>query len=237
VGVEDLEGTTEAEFEALAPLFDPVRRALYLYVAAQAGEVSRDQASEAVGVTRRLAAFHLDKLVDAGFLEASFRRLNARSGPGAGRPSKVYSAVASEHQLSLPPRDYELAADLFAEALAEETDPGRRSVDDVARRRGRRVGADALAGMGHAPSRERRTTALMTALAALGYRPYRVGTDLRLRNCPFDSLAQRHRELVCGMNLCLLRGVVEGMDGQNLEARLDVSSADCCVVIATGPGS
>src|SRR5918911_20308 len=53
---------------------------------------------------RDLAAFHLDKLVEAGLLEASFRRLGERRGPGAGRPAKLYRRGAGEVAASLPPR-------------------------------------------------------------------------------------------------------------------------------------
>ena len=222
---------TEEQFEGLVPLFDPVRRALYLYVARQPHDVGREEASAAVGIARRLAAFHLDKLVDAGFLEASFRRLGTRSGPGAGRPSKLYRPVGQERHLSLPPRDYELLADLLAEALRAQDELTRASVADVARRHGRRVGADILAGVGRRASQARRTAGLTEALSALGYQPYRDGPDLRLRNCPFHALAERHRELVCGMNLCILQGVLEGAGNKDLGARLEARSPDCCVVI------
>jgi predicted ArsR family transcriptional regulator len=230
------ETTTDEQLAELAPLLDPVRRALYLYVAAQAAEVGRDEAAAAVGVTRRLAAFHLDKLVDAGFLEPSFRRLGPRSGPGSGRPSKLYKATTSERQVSLPPRDYELLAELLAQAMqAGEAASGRDFLPKVARRHGRDVGAHVLAGLGRRASRKRRTVALSDALGRLGYQPYAQGDELRLRNCPFHLLAQRHQDLVCGMNLCLLQGVMEGMEMQDVGVRLEVGSADCCVVIETVP--
>lgn len=233
MSVDKRRRSTEEQFASLAPLFDPVRRALYLYVARQPHDVGRDEASAAVGVARRLAAFHLDKLVDAGFLEASFRRLGTRSGPGAGRPSKLYKPVAQERQLSLPPRDYELLADLLAVALQAQDGTTRASLGDIARRHGRRVGADVLAGAARHGSRTHHAAGLSEALAALGYQPYRDGPDLRLRNCPFHSLAERHRELICGMNLCLVQGVLEGVGDEDLSARLEVRSPDCCVVIGT----
>ena len=74
----------------MGPLADPLRRSLYLFVAAQGHEVSRDEAAAGTGISRSVAAFHLDKLVDGGLLEASFRRLGGRTGSGAGRSSKLY---------------------------------------------------------------------------------------------------------------------------------------------------
>src|SRR5438132_1715833 len=92
---KDLQG----EIDRVAALAEPVRRALYLYVAGQNDVVGRDQAASALGMSRRLAAFHLDRLVDAGLLEVSFRRLSGRTGPGAGRPSKLYRR--SPHRIPL----------------------------------------------------------------------------------------------------------------------------------------
>ncbi|HEX2156941.1 MAG TPA: helix-turn-helix domain-containing protein, partial [Actinomycetes bacterium] len=96
----------DRDLAAIGLLQDPVRRALYGHVAAAGGEVSRNQAAEAVGVQRGLAAFHLDKLVEAGLLEASFRRLGERRGPGAGRPAKLYRRASGEVAAILPPRTY-----------------------------------------------------------------------------------------------------------------------------------
>ena len=42
-------------------------------------------------------------------------------------------------------------------------------------------------------------------LAAHGYEPRLRGRTVTLLNCPFHLLAQEHTELVCGMNLALLR--------------------------------
>src|SRR3954469_7341471 len=100
--------------EAVAALADAVRRDLYRFVVGQGRPVGRGEAAEAVGVQRTLAAFHLDKLVDAGLLETGFQRLTERTGPGSGRPAKVYRRAKGERHLSLPPRDYRLVASLRA---------------------------------------------------------------------------------------------------------------------------
>ena len=189
-----------------------------------------------MGVQRALAAFHLDKLVEAGLLEATFRRLSGRTGPGAGRPAKLYRRSSSEHAVSLPPRTYELAARLLAEAVEESGDrPARDSVAGVGRRFGRQVGEQVAGHLGGRASRDRRMAALAQALERYGYEPRREGAALRLANCPFHTLSESHRDLVCGMNLSLLSGVLEGMAGGDLEARPDPRPGECCVTLAPRP--
>ncbi|MCP9947823.1 helix-turn-helix domain-containing protein [Actinomadura madurae] len=129
------------DIDAIALLQDPLRRRLYEFVAAQGREVGRNEAAEAAGVARTLAAFHLDKLVDAGLLEAGSRRLTGRSGPGAGRPAKVYRRSAVERDVSVPARDYRTAAGLLAEAA--EAAGLDMELQDAARRRGGLCGAGA----------------------------------------------------------------------------------------------
>lgn len=217
---------------AIGSLQEPVRRALYLYIASERDDVSRDQAAEAVGIQRSLAAFHLDKLVEAGLLETTFRRLTGRTGPGAGRPAKLYRRSPAEHSVSLPPRQYDLAAEILAEAVEEADDkPARSALVEVAGRFGRRVGADLRAGITPRASRERRLDAVAEALDRYGYEPTRERGALRLRNCPFHSLAESHRDLVCGMNHALLAGIAEGIDGGALEARKDPHPGECCVTV------
>ena len=58
---------------------------------------------------------------------------------------------------------------------------------------------------------------------------------LRLRNCPFHVAAQRHPELVCGMNLALLRGLLDGLGADGAEAALEPAPGRCCVAIRNEP--
>ncbi|MGW2280049.1 helix-turn-helix transcriptional regulator [Streptomyces sp. NPDC001770] len=218
------------DIDAIAMLQDPVRRRLYEYVAAQGREVGRNEAAEAVGVTRTLAAHHLDKLTEAGLLESGSRRLSGRSGPGAGRPAKVYARVRAEFAVSLPARDYRIAAELLAEAAEEAgLDAG---LGAAARRRG-----EALRG-GAAPCGDLEEAARL--LAARGYEPHLEGEGaqggpeaatpvVRMRNCPFHAVAERFPPLVCGMNLALLEGLL-GADGP-VRARMDPRPGECCVVV------
>jgi predicted ArsR family transcriptional regulator len=208
---------------ALAALGEPLRRRLYHFVGRQDHAVSRDEAAEDAGVSRSAAAFHLDRLVDDGLLEAEFRRLSGRRGPGAGRPAKLYRRAPGEIEISLPQRRYEMAADLLADAVTTATETGSpvgTVVDDVARRRGADLAATA-AGAGVAGA--------VDALAAAGYEPRLVPGEVVLANCPFSALARRHGPLVCGMNLALLDGFARGLPDVGLHARLQSSDRHCCV--------
>lgn len=217
------------QLEPLAVLADRVRRALYVYVSAQPHDVGRDEAAEAAGVSRGLAAFHLDRLVDAGLLEAGFRRPNAATGR-AGRPAKVYRRSSREISVRIPPRDYELAAGLALSSL-KRTRGGTEALQTEAARLGERIGADARR-RAHGRSRAARRTALVAILQERGYEPVAEDDDIRLRNCPFDALVDPHREPVCGMNGALLRAALEATGDAGLEVVVDPRPDTCCVAFA-----
>jgi predicted ArsR family transcriptional regulator len=225
----------ESTIARIAALTDPVRRALYFYVANDPGAVSRDQAARGVRIARPLAAFHLDKLVEQGLLEASFRRLTTRRGPGAGRPAKLYRRSAVQVELSLPAREYELAAKLFAGALAAGAAAAARArTRRAAREFGTRLGREARRRAGTRAGRARLLAQLRTVLREHGYEPGGEGTAseaIRLRNCPFDALARDHRPLTCGMNQALLAGVVRGLGLRGLVAAAEPQPGMCCVVV------
>jgi predicted ArsR family transcriptional regulator len=210
-----------SDIEAVAALQDPVRRTLYEYVAAHDHDVSRNEAAEAAGVQRTLAAFHLDKLVEVGLLEAVFRRLNDRSGPGAGRPAKVYRRAAAEHEVSIPPRDYQTPAALLA-GVAENAGLDRE-LQDAARQHGHTLRESPCAGLDEAAE----------LLRTRGYLPSRedtaAGAVLRMRNCPFHALSERFPPLVCGMNVALLEGLLG--DTADLRVRMDPRPGWCCAVV------
>src|SRR5712672_205101 len=127
--------------DALSGLGDAIRRSLYDFVAGRAEPVGRDEAAAAVGIGRPLAAYHLDKLVTLGLLSASYQRPAGRSGPGAGRPAKVYARSGSEFSVTVPPRDYELAARLLAAAVeADRGGSSRAALRDAAQQFGAGLG-------------------------------------------------------------------------------------------------
>ena len=221
------------QLESLAALDEPLRRKLYLYVAGQDEDVSRDEAARATHVSRALAAFHLDKLVKAGLLEATFRRLSARAGPGAGRPSKLYRRASTHFDVTLPQRRYELAARVLAQALAAvKADDGIGALRDAARAQGRRVAEEASV----ATRRGIPLTRAAHALRACGFEPRRTPEgEVVLRNCPFDSLRAENRELICGMNLALIEGLLAGLGLKGVHARLAPREGMCCVALRGGP--
>ena len=113
-------GKDTAGIEAIGALADGVRRGLYDVVVDADHPVGRDEAAEAVGVARQTAAYHLDRLADEGLLDVTYERLSGRTGPGAGRPAKLYQRSGAEHDVTLPPRRYLLAARILLEAVAGE---------------------------------------------------------------------------------------------------------------------
>lgn len=193
----------------IAALAEPQRRAVYEHVAAAGAPVSRNAVADALGIGRTLAAHHLDKLAEAGLVEVSFARVNGRSGPGSGRPSKLYKRTAVEHELSLPPRDYRTLATVFADAIEEAG--AEPALFEAARRQGARIKRDGR------PAEE--------VLRSLGYEPYEDGEVLRLRNCPFDGVARTHAALVCGANLALLEAAL------GARVHIDPRPDGCCVTV------
>ena len=221
---------------AIASLDEPARRALYEWVAASGRAVGRDEAAAAVGVTRALAAFHLDRLVREGLLVPEYRRLTGRTGPGAGRPAKLYRRAPRDVAVTLPERRYETAARLFAETLNRLGHGEDEGPPDALRSAAREVGEDAgeaaSAAAGNPRSRTGRRAAIVDALRDRGYEPFTDDDgDIRLRNCPYDALVDDHRPLVCGMNLALIDGVVHGAGGTGFAARLDTRPGLCCVAV------
>jgi predicted ArsR family transcriptional regulator len=220
----------------VAMLAEPVRRDIYLFVVGQPEPVSRDQAAAGAGVPRHTAKFHLDKLVEEGLLATEFRRLSGRSGPGAGRPAKLYRRAPGEVAVSLPERRYDLAGALMAEAIERSVRDGTSVLDALsaaAAEFGATLGNTALATAETSPSPDASTDATCQVLAASGYEPHLVDDTILLRNCPFHALAREHTSLVCGMNLALVRAVTDRVGG-SLTPRLDPGDGRCCVVVDAG---
>lgn len=209
----------------ISTLDDEVRRELYLFVSSQDEAVGREQAARALGIPAHRAKFHLDRLEEAGLLEADYVRLTGRSGPGAGRPAKVYRRRADEISVSLPSREYALAGELMATAIEEAANHGAPVADALARAarsRGAEIG-NAADGRG---------TALQVATETLrrfGYEPRIEDSRVIMANCPFHALAKAHTNLVCEMNLALLDGLSERIGG--LTAVLQPAEGRCCVML------
>ena len=208
------------QLRAVASIHEPVRRALFDVVSRSTQPVSRDDAAAAVGIPRGTAAFHLERLVESGLLETEFQRRSGRTGPGAGRPAKLYRAAEVEISVSVPERHYDLAADLLSSAVEESSRTGSligQTLERVSTEFGRSLGAS--------------QGSLDAVLESTGYEPVDDHAGgLLLSNCPFHRLAQRHTETICGANLAMLRGAADGA-GEN-DRRVDFAPGEngfCCV--------
>ncbi|WP_417561928.1 helix-turn-helix transcriptional regulator [Microbacterium sp.] len=206
---------------AMAALADPVRRRIYDLVAGAPDLIGRDEIAARADLPRSTAAFHLDRLVEAGVLTTEYKRLSGRSGPGAGRPAKLYRAVSTELLGSVPERHYELAGEVLAGA-AVRADRDGIPMRDAVTVQARDVGT---AVADEHPNLE-------AALDACGYAPItdENGT-VTLCNCPFHALADRHTDLICGANLALVSGIVEAT-GDTRTARLVPRAGHCCVEVS-----
>lgn len=192
---------------AIASLDDHNRRALFAYVRGASDAVGRDEAARALGIPRSTASFHLDRLVKDGVLEVEFRKSSEKAGPGSGRPAKLYRPAVDEVAASVPERQYDLAGDLMASAIARSLKgdvPVRDALMDVADRKGQEAG---------------RPGDFLGALAELGYEPMVDDAGgYRLLNCPFHRLSQHHEEVVCAMNGAFLKGAAtaSGLSADNV---------------------
>jgi predicted ArsR family transcriptional regulator len=227
------QGGQAAEIDSVAALADPVRRSLYrLVVAAEPADVSRDDAAARLRVRRGLAAFHLDKLVEAGLLETDYRRPAGVGGPGAGRPTKYYRRSRRQIDVSLPRRRYELMGGFLAGAVASAT-AGVGPASAAARSYGRQLGELARGRSGAHPTEGRLVQCALDVLEQHGFEPAPEEDRIVLRNCPFHLLATSYTETVCEVNHALHRGLVEGLGTEALRAERVEPEGRCCVAYRT----
>ncbi|BCZ25223.1 helix-turn-helix domain-containing protein [Mycobacterium senriense] len=223
----------ERDAAGIGALADPVRRQLYQFVCSQPGLVSRDQAADAVGIPHHQAKFHLDRLTAEGLLESDYARVTGRSGPGAGRTSKLYRRARRDIAVSLPQREYELAGRLMATAIARSADTGE-PIAEVLNRVAREYGH--TMAVGSSPPKDARA-ALQSAVRVLrryGYEPRFSEDEVELANCPFHALAQEQTALACNMNHALITGVADALAPHGPDARLCPGRDRCCVVLTPG---
>jgi predicted ArsR family transcriptional regulator len=227
------------QMAAIALLGDELRQRLYRFVAAQPGPVTRDQAAAAAGISRKQAAFHLDKLAAAGLLEATAPDPASRR-PGPGRAPKAYRPAAAEVAITIPERRYDVLGDVLAQAIVTDgpASTARLAAHQLARERGQALGERVrsqrrLGRLGP----ERALTVTSELLAACGYAPARAPTGLQLvlRNCPFQQLARRAPELTCGLNHDFIAGLLAGLRTRRVDAVLQpdqaAEPARCCVLL------
>lgn len=210
---------------AVAALGDPVRRTLYELLRRSPGSMSRDELAGSAGIPRSTAAVQLERLVASGLLSTENRKLSGRSGPGSGRPARLYRTVLPEVAVSVPERAYDLAARLMAAAIEKSSADGtpvRDTLEQVAFEAGNELGSAAgrIDGM----------------LAQTGYSPEPDGQGgYILGNCPFHRLAHRHRDVVCGLSAALLAGALSGCADELHQVSSDPDGPYCCARIARSP--
>jgi predicted ArsR family transcriptional regulator len=200
--------------------------------------VTRDEAAAETGISRKLAAFHLDKLVRSGLLQARYQ--SAMDGPQPpGRPPKVYEPTNTEVTVSIPTRRYDMAADILLDTI-ERTQPGQ-SPRDVAQQvtaergiaQGQAIRAERSLGRVGA---ERALSLTAEAVEAAGFEPARTKANIVLRNCPFRALAQKDPQLICNLNLAFIRGLLKGLGNDSVEAALVPWLGHCCVELRLPTG-
>ena len=218
----------ERAASSLAALADPIRRRLYRFVMGAQGAVSREQGAVGVGVPGHTAKFHLDRLVDDGLLDVEFRRLSGKTGPGAGRPAKLYRRSRRQIALSLPQRSYDLLSTILAKGVEEAVSEGTSMGDvtaRVAREEGHRLGSAAAQEVPEGEELRR----LAWSLQPYGYEPRIADERMVVENCPFDTVARDHTDLVCGLNVEFVGGVADGLGCAGLSVNLEPSPGRCCV--------
>lgn len=219
----------------LAALEDELPRRMYLLIRRGGRPVSREEIAAEVGISRRLAAFHLERLLERGLLKAFYARPPGRSGPGAGRSAKYYEPSDLAIEVSLPGRRYDLAGRLLVGAIKGQA-PGE-SASASARRAAREKGHELGEGVRRdralrPPGPERTLGVAQEVLEDLGFEPYRDEPGIvALRNCPFHTLAQEAPELMCDMNQAFIDGFLRGLGNDTVESVLACKPEDCCVTL------
>jgi predicted ArsR family transcriptional regulator len=232
----DSEQRLGSQAGSIGALEDHLRRRMYLFIRSAGRPVSRDEAAEVVGISRKLAAFHLDKLIEKGLLIAHYARPPGRSGPGAGRSAKYYEPSDHEFDVSLPHRGYDVVGEILVDAIeaSDEGRPPREAASEIAHEKGEAVGEQVRKKMHLRPAgAERAISVTEGVLEEAGYEPYRDETGaLRLRNCPFHELSRRSPELVCGLNRSFVDGLLHGLGNDSVVAEIDRRPGECCVKLS-----
>jgi len=221
--------STASAIAAVSALDEPSRHGMYEFIRRQRRPVTREEAAAHVGISRKLAGFHLDKLVSAGLLTVA----TATGTRRVGRTPKAYLAADSDVRVSIPERQHDVLAGILIDALLDQV-PGERGTDAVLRTahdRGVTSGQQERARLGRGGlGPERALSACQPLLARHGYEPDRATPRcIRLRSCPFHPLAQRAPQLVCGLNHAYLTGLLAGLGAPTVQAVLSPQPGECCV--------
>lgn len=203
----------------LGAFSDPIRRSLFEFVTNCREPVTRAEAATALKISRNLAAYHLDQLVESGFLTFVYAHPEGHGGPGSGRPAKRYTRAEDVLSISIPPRSFGMLANLFVQAMsADESGAVQSRLNELAKDEGKRASSKVV-----------ETT---EGLVTLGYEPsVTTDGDIVMHNCPFHEAMEHDPQLVCALNHHLLQGFLEARGEDPNKAELSPCSGRCCVVI------
>ncbi|MEU6012118.1 helix-turn-helix domain-containing protein [Streptomyces sp. NPDC047453] len=224
-------GLDHVSLSTLAALGDELRRRMFEFIRQERRPVTREEVADDLGISRKLAAFHLDKLVSVGLLQAHYG--SSTGIRKVGRRPKVYEPVAEAIAVTIPERRYGMLADVLTEAVLTEAEgeAARDTALRVAYRRGETLGGAEREQV--QPGRlgaEQGLSLAAEMLEKFGYEPERTApTLLRLRNCPFHPLAAKAPELVCAVNQAFLAGYLHGLGSDKNTAVLAPRPGACCV--------
>ncbi len=215
----------DQEQRLTAVLADGTRYRIYRSIVERPGaEVTVADVAERFGLHPNVARMHLGKLEQAGLLATSLRR-----GPTGGRPARLYRLSDTVASLSMPPRRYDLLAELALKALADSGDLER--VAAVCRASG--VEAARVSVAGHPDyahvDREGLVSAIREVGEEVGMLP-EVSWDgstlaIDVRNCIFKELSTGQPELVCVMHHAFLEGFIEQLADSGSTAALEAFSS------------
>lgn len=222
----------EHDIGRVAALADDLRKGIYFFARKSPGGMRREDIAREFGISRKLAAFHLDKLAEKGLLTYHYARLPGRSGPGAGRPPKVYQPSDIQMEVSLPERRYDLVGTLLVDAVQSDGKGGSANhrAKVTSYESGSRLGRQVRQKRRLRPTgAERALSVASDVLEEYGYEPSRSEGEVTLRNCPFHALSQHAPDLVCRMNHAFIEGLVRGLGNDSVKVELAPTAGQCCV--------
>jgi predicted ArsR family transcriptional regulator len=212
-------------------------RATLLYVRGSRNPVSADEAAEALGIHRSVARNRLERLLRAGLVDTSFARRSGRTGPGAGRPAKLYSAAVEPDALEFPPRRFPaLVARLLDEVPVERREEAlRRAGEDFGRELARAARLRPSARLRDGLER------VCAAVRSLGFHAALDRTDgdtavISTPTCPLRPLVVERAEAAFidrGMWAGLVERGVRGVRAESIECETHScgDGGDSCAVV------
>jgi predicted ArsR family transcriptional regulator len=225
--------------DRLAAAGDPQLRQVLMYARGRRDPFTAAEAAVELGVHRNVARSRLDRLAEAGFLVVARERRGGRSGPGAGRPAKVYRVAPELEGVEFPDRRL---AELISLLIARVPTRGRQH---ALRQAGEDFGRQLAATGGLKPSRDVRTGLenVCDALGSLGFQVSVVSleddrAELASPTCPLRPLVARCLDsagIDRGMWAGLVESGVRGLAADDIRCetpRCQSKAAPCQILLA-----